>query len=147
MTVLGALALDEGCRVLPLFEGSKRQRRGRHALIREWCEVGVCLRGVVMNHFIGRSRVDFFFHWACLQDLHSSRPMQNPPTTHSLIYGPSPNFPPHHTYCTLLTQVAGPNFRAHLLPAGRGLSFVVCNREGEQEGEMRLMTSLACDLK
>lgn len=61
MTVLGALALDEGCRVLPLFEGSKRQRRGRHALTREWCEVGVCLRGVVMTHFIGRSRVDFFF--------------------------------------------------------------------------------------
>lgn len=61
MTVLGALALDEGCRVLPLFEGSKRQRRGQHALTREWCEVGVCLRGVAMTHFIGRSRVGFFF--------------------------------------------------------------------------------------
>ena len=54
MTLLGALALDEGCQILPLFRNvcSKRKEQGRQAPRREWCDLGVCLQWAGVHYLI-----------------------------------------------------------------------------------------------
>lgn len=157
MTVgLGPLALDEGgvrfflsFSMCAWWQGKAKTASSKE---REAWGGGVSAKGCAWITWF-RDGEHVFFHWdlwrisafpSPVQPSHHT-PLKAPPYTHR-----HPISKPLLTTLTLLTQVAQPKFRAHLLPAGWVLSFVVCNRERGGEGvqsELWCVTPLACDLK